>query len=113
MSDALRAMVARHLTAPCTVLRPTLVSDGAGGNTESLVAIADGYCRIEVITSTADVPDTIKEKVGGRQPYRFTLPHDTLAQPGDRLLAAGVAYDVLTTLRGTNNVGVNGLCVAV
>lgn len=113
MSEALRTMAERHLVTPCTVSSVANVSDGAGGFIRTPTIRENTRCRIEVIGSSADVPDTIKERIGARQPYRFSLPHDSAAVPGDFLATDAATFEVMTAPRPTTAVLVSGLCVGV
>lgn len=113
MARVLTEMALRFLRAPCVVSRPTTSRDGAGGQSKTLEQIEATVGRLEEITSSADVPDVIAEKLGARQPYRFSLPPTSQVRPGDRLVIDGRAFDVLTRSKPTDAVLVRGLCVEV
>lgn len=110
---SLRDMVLRHLPSRCIVQKPTTTSDGAGGTTKAFGTRESTVCRIEAIKSSADVPDTLNERIGHRQPYRFGLPYDSGVLPGDRLVVEHIAYEVLTASRQPERVITDGLCVEV
>lgn len=109
----LRDMVLRHLRNQCTVQSPTTSSDGAGGTTTTWATRESTVCRIEAIKSSSEVPETLKERIGHRQPYRFGLPHDSSAEPGDRLTVGGNTYELLTVSRQPGRVITGGLCAEV
>ncbi len=110
-----RIRTAFSLLRPVTasIVEDTLASDGAGGQTETPVTIAEEACRITAMNLAR--PET---QFAGRFrdtiPYQITLPYDSVVEEKHRIEAGGDTYEVVAVWgAGTFGHEVKAICMKV
>jgi hypothetical protein len=93
------------------IVRPTLVSDGMGGQVESEVVVATVPCAVGPMQATP-VEQAWAEQVQARTLYAIALPLGTVVEPRDRLVVnATMVYEVVTMVHRTWRVAERVICV--
>jgi hypothetical protein len=93
----MRRVANRLLPDIATILRRTLVDDGAGGEEATYNPIGTTLCRFSAI----DIKTRIKDQMtGGRiqnnEGFLMSFPHDAEVQETDRLAINGNVYDMIS-----------------
>jgi head-tail adaptor len=93
----LRATAAETLTETALVKRPTLVSDSAGGYTETAAPTAVTVaCRVAPSRSPAEL--ALAERVSAVQGWMVTVPYATDVRATDRLIVGTRTFEVIGIL---------------
>jgi hypothetical protein len=106
-----QAVVAAGMADTAEIVRPTLVSDGMGGQAESEVVVATVPCAVGPMQA-APVEQAWAEQVQARAVYAIVVPLGTVAEPRDRLVVNGtMVYEVVTMVHRTWRVAERVICV--
>ncbi len=106
-----QAVAAAGMADTAKIVRPTLVSDGMGGQVESEVVVATVPCAVGPMQATP-VESTWAEQVQARAVYAIAVPLGTVAEPRDRLVVNGtMVYEVVTMVHRTWRVVERVICV--
>lgn len=98
-ADQLASMQATlNASLPGTVVisRPTLTSNGAGGQVTTWAAAGTVIGRLSprVIRPRPEISDLTSDAVLATRPFIVTLPAGTDVKPTDRLITHGNTYDI-------------------
>lgn len=91
--ENMRATAERALPGTAVIQNGTLTTDGGGGYTEAFTPRVGGTvaCRVAPLTgSERETGDRITADAG----YVITLPAETTVETDDRIVVAGITYNV-------------------
>lgn len=101
-------LAAAALPTACVVKHATTSKDTTGGQTTTYADVAT-VCRVSL--SETPVSAVIADALKGREAYRYSVPQATVIAIGDRVVAGGKTYEVLSA--GTGTTLVRGYCAEV
>ena len=108
---SMRAEAAKYLPDTCNVKRPTRSSDGAGGTTVVLSAVAANVpCRA---ASSGGGEATATDKVTATDTWVVTVPYDTDLSTSDRIEWAGRVLEVVAVQGSTFATVRRAICTGV
>lgn len=106
-----QGVAAAGMADTAEIVRPTLVSDGMGGQVESEVVVATVPCAVGPMQGTP-VEQAWAEQVQARAMYAIAVPVGTVTEPRDRLVVNGtMVYEVVTMVHRTWRVAERVICV--
>lgn len=108
---AMQAVQATTLTEPCSIVRRTLASDGAGGQTETASA-SPSVCRVAPSMTHLPADRLIAGSTQDQVLWRITLPAGTTVQSADRINVGERSFEV-KGLYGPATLGTALVCVCV
>lgn len=87
----MRTVAEQALPGTAVIQSGTLASDGGGGWTETFTASGTVSCRVAPVTG---VENEVGDRVAAESQYVITLPAETTVETDDRIVVAGVTYNV-------------------
>jgi len=107
----MRAQQAAALPDTCTISRRTLVSDGAGGYTETWTTAASGVaCRLAVAQAAERI---LADRVVHEGGFVVTLPYGTSVTSKDRIVVGARTFEVAGVASGSWETAVRATCSEV
>lgn len=88
---SMRATAEQALPGTAIIQSGTLVSDGGGGQTETFAASGTVSCRV---APAAGNEREEGDRIVADSQYVITLPADTTVETDDRIVVAGITYNV-------------------
>lgn len=108
---AMQAVQAGTLVEPCRIVRRTLASDGAGGQTATENA-SPSVCRVAPSMTHLPSDRLIAGSAQDQVLWRITLPAGTVVQSADRINVGARSFEV-KGLYGPGTLGTALVCVCV
>jgi SPP1 family predicted phage head-tail adaptor len=88
---SMRATAEQALPGTAVIQGGTLTSDSGGGWTEAFTASGTVSCRVAPITGTEREDGA---RISATSEYVITLPAETTVETNDRIVVAGITYNV-------------------
>jgi hypothetical protein len=93
----MRRVANRLLPDTATILRRTMVDDGAGGEEATYNAIGATLCRFSAVDIKTRIKDQMTAgRIQSNEGFLMSFPHDADIQETDRLAINGNTYDVIS-----------------
>ena len=92
--ERFRGAVESIMFSTATILRKQIVSDGAGGQTDTYVSVGTSECYFAQPQVTP-VEREVAPGIRAQAPWRFAFPSGTTILPTDRLVVGSRTFEVV------------------
>lgn len=110
---SMRATSRTALPDACTVTRPVMASDGAGGNDATYGTVWTGACRLDPATSRQPRERALELRPSAVQEWIVTLDWNADVEETDRITIGARTFEVTLPIVRSRQIDVRATCQEV